>query len=136
NLDIQYDYERRRIELNSEYAKDEKRQLIALSKAAQDLEKRQMNQDAIANWGGTFSEMTGTRDQYSLDQTRFRRTDESQDVFDTSMALAVTADEREVIWLQHDQRMQMIVTDWKSTSIGLQASYGAQFAGLMQVMVS
>ncbi|MFV5509122.1 tape measure protein [Acinetobacter sp. 197] len=136
NLDIQYDYERRRIELNSEYAKDEKRQLIALSKAAQDLEKRQMNQDAIANWGGTFSEMTGTRDQYSLDQTRFRRTDESQDVFDTSMALAETAAEREAIWQAHHDRMQMIETDWQSKSIGLQAGYGAQFAGLMQGMVS
>lgn len=136
NLDIQYDYERRRIELNSEYAKDEKRQLIALSKAAQDLEKRQMNQDAIANWGGTFSEMTGTRDQYSLSQTRFRRTDESQDVFDTSMALAETAAEREAIWQAHHDRMQMIETDWRSKSIGLQAGYGAQFAGLMQGMVS
>ncbi|AUC06933.1 tape measure protein [Acinetobacter lwoffii] len=136
NLDIQYDYERRRIELNSEYAKDEKRQLIELSKAAQDLEKRQMNQDAIANWGGTFSEMTGTRDQYSLDQTRFRRTDESQDVFDTSMALAETAAEREAIWQAHHDRMQMIETDWQSKSIGLQAGYGAQFAGLMQGMVS
>lgn len=129
NLDIQYDYERRRIELNSEYAKDEKRQLIALSKAAQDLEKRQMNQDAIANWGGTFAEMTGTRDQYSLSQTRFRRTDESQDVFDTSMALAETAAEREAIWQAHHDRMQMIETDYQISSMQLQASYGEQIAG-------
>lgn len=129
NLDIQYDYERRRIELNSEYAKDEKRQLIALSKAAQDLEKRQMNQDAIANWGGTFAEMTGTRDQYSLSQTRFRRTDESQNVFDTSMALAETAAEREAIWQAHHDRMQMIETDYQISSMQLQASYGEQIAG-------
>lgn len=136
NLDIRYEYERKRIEQNIQISREERDRLIQLSEASQQAEKRKNVNDATANWGGTYSEMSGTQDQYNLEQTKFTRFDESQDVFDAQMALADTAAQREAIWQAHHERMSMIEVDYHSKSIGLQAGYGAQFAGLMQGMVS
>lgn len=135
NLEIRYDYERRRIELNSELAKEEQQQLIALSLAAQDAEKRENLKTVTASWGGSYADMTGTREEYSLNQTRFSRLDESQDVFDAQMSLAETATEREAIWQAHHERMQMIETDYQVSSMQLQLNYGQQMTSSMSTIM-
>lgn len=108
NMEIRYDLERRRILENARLTQDEQTRLIQLSQAAQGEEKRQNLNDAVANWGGTFSDITNTSEQYQLDQTKFTRVDESQALFDAQMALADTAAQREAIWKAHHDRMLLI----------------------------
>lgn len=129
-----WDLERKRIELNVKDLEERNRQL-SIANALEAEEKRGNLKSAVSNWGGIESDMTGTRGKYDLDQERFSRIDASQDLFDSQIALAETAAEREAIWQAHHERMNMIESDYQAKSIALQASYGAQFAGLMQGLV-
>lgn len=135
NLDIRYGYERRQIELNSKISNEEKLKLIALSKASQESEKRQNLKSVTSAWGGTFSDMTGTQDQYGLEEKRFSRYDESQSVFDAQMSLAETATERESIWQAHHDRMSLIESSYQIASMQLQLGYGEQMASSMTTMM-
>lgn len=130
-----YRLEREQILLNSKLSQEQKQREIALSKALQEEENRRRLNNAVQQWGGIQAEMNGTGDQYRLEQERFGRMDASQDIFDSQLALAETAAEREAIWQAHHERMAQIETDFQARSIRLQASYGAQFADIMMGMV-
>lgn len=130
-----YRLEREQILLNSKLSQEQKLREIALSKALQQEENRRRLNSAVQQWGGIQAEMNGTGDQYRLEQDRFGRMDASQDIFDSQLALAETAAEREAVWQAHHERMAQIETDFQARSIGLQASYGAQFADIMMGMV-
>lgn len=130
-----YRLEREQILLNSKLSQEQKQREIALSKALQEEENRRRLNSAVQQWGGIQAEMNGTGDQYRLEQERFGRYDASQDVFDAQLALAETAAEREAVWQAHHERMAQIENDFQARSIGLQASYGAQFADIMMGMV-
>lgn len=131
-----YRLEREQILLNSKLSEEQKKREIALSKALQEEENRRRLNNAVQQWGGIQADMNGTGDQYRLEQERFGRIDASQDVFDAQLALAETVAEREAVWQAHHERMAQIETDFQAKSIGLQASYGAQFADIMMGMVS
>lgn len=130
-----YRLEREQILLNSKLSEEQKQREIALSKALQEEENRRRLNNAVQQWGGIQAEMNGTGDQYRLERERFGRIDASQELFDSQLALAETAAEREAIWQEHHDRMAQIETDFQARSIGLQASYGAQFADIMMGMV-
>lgn len=129
NMEIKYDFERQRIMLNSKLSEDEQNRRIALSKANEEQDKRRKLNDATANWGGTFADMSGNRDQYNLDQARFTRQDDSQALFDAQMLLAETAAERESIWQAHNERMLQIDQAYTDQSSQLTFKYGEQIAG-------
>lgn len=130
-----YRLEREQIRQNSKLSEEQKLREIALSKALQEEENRRRLNNAVQQWGGIQAEMNGTGDQYRLEQERFGRIDASQELFDSQLALAETAEQREAIWQAHHERMAQIETDFQARSIGLQASYGAQFADIMMGMV-
>ena len=130
-----YRLERDQIRQNSKLSQEQKLREIALSKALQEEENRRRLNNAVQQWGGIQAEMNGTGDQYRLEQERFGRIDASQELFDSQLALAETAAEREAVWQAHHERMAQIETDFQARSIGLQASYGAQFADIMMGMV-
>lgn len=119
NMTARYEYERKKILLNSKLSEDEQKRLIALSLASEEFSKRQNLNDASMNWGNTQADMAGTRDQYQLDQTRFSRYDESQALFDAQMALADSAAEREAIWQAHNDRMYLIDKKYQEDKLNL-----------------
>ena len=129
NMEIKYAYERDQILLNSKLSEEEKKRRTALSLASEEFEKRQNLNDATSNWGGNFADLTGTGDQYRLEQERFSRYDESQALFDAQMALANSAAEREAIWQAHNDRMAMIDDDYQTKSTQQNLSFGEQIAG-------
>lgn len=142
-----YRLEREQILLNSKLSQEQKQREIALSKALQQEENRKRLNNAVQAWGSIQAEMNGTGDQYRLEQERFSRYGASQDVFDAQMSqvdqaaqdpnanMQEIAAQREAIWQEHHDRMAQIETDFQAKSIGLQASYGAQFADIMMGMV-
>ena len=97
-------------------------------------EKRARADLALAAWGGTYSDMTGQGESYSLSQKRFSRIDESQELFDAQMALANTAEEREAIWQAHHDRMTQIEAAFQYDSYNLQLGYGQQLTGALAGM--
>ncbi|WP_336938265.1 hypothetical protein [Acinetobacter modestus] len=119
NMEIKYGFERDQILLNSKLSEDEQKKRIALSRAAEDFEKRKNLNDATSNWGGTFADLSGTGDQYRLNQERFSRYDESQALFDAQMALADSAAEREAIWQAHNDRMYLIDKKYQEDKLNL-----------------
>ncbi|NAR87845.1 tape measure protein, partial [Acinetobacter haemolyticus] len=93
-----YRLERDQIRQNSKLSQEQKLREIALSKALQEEENRRRLNNAVQQWGGIQAEMNGTGDQYRLEQERFGRIDAAQELFDSQLALAETAAEREAIW--------------------------------------
>lgn len=134
NMEIRYDLERRRILDNARLSQDEQNRLIQLSEAAQGEEKRQNLNTATANWGGTFSDITNTREQHQLDQTRFSRQDDSQALFHAQMSLADTAEQREAIWLAHHERMSLIESTYQQNSLSLQMNNAGAVTGALSNM--
>ncbi|WP_266125959.1 tape measure protein [Acinetobacter bereziniae] len=134
NIDVRYAFEREQIGRNFKITEEEQRKLIQMSEAAQELEKRKRYESAASAWGGTYADMTGQSDQYNIDQTRFSRYDESQALFDSQMALADTAAQREAIWLAHNDRMYLIEKNYSDarTELGLQTMQGV-FGGWSNV---
>lgn len=98
-------------------------------------EKRLRVNDAMAAWGGTYSDMTGQGEDHALSQQRFSRIDESQELFDAQMALANTAEEREAIWEAHHNRMQFIEQEYFRSRANMQLQWGMSYvqgaAGVM-----
>lgn len=98
-------------------------------------EKRLRVNDAMAAWGGTYSDMTGQSEDHALSQQRFSRTDQSQELFDAQMALADTAEEREAIWEAHHNRMQFIEQEYFRSRANMQLQWGMSYvqgaAGVM-----
>lgn len=136
NIDVRYAFEREQIGRNFKITEDEQRKLIQMSEAAQQLEKRKKYESAASAWGGTFADMTGNSDQYNIDQTRFSRYDESQDLFDSQMALADTAAQREAIWQAHNDRIFDIEYSANMARMQLQMSYGTSITSSMTTIMS
>ncbi|TSH74882.1 tape measure protein [Acinetobacter sp. RF15A] len=129
-----YRLEREQILLNSKLSEEQKQHEIALSKALQEEENRRRLNNAVQQWGGIQAEMNGTGDQYRLEQERFGRMDASQELFDSQLALAETAAEREAIWQAHHDRMTAIESDYQTSSYSLQLGYGQQVTGALSGM--
>ena len=130
-----YRLEREQILQNSKLSEEQKQREIALSKATQQEESRRRLNTATQQWGGIQADMNGTGDQYRLEQERFSRYDASQDVFDSQMALAETAAQREAIWQAHHDRMVAIESNYQVSSMQMQLSHGEQMASSMTTMM-
>ncbi|NAR56696.1 transglycosylase SLT domain-containing protein [Acinetobacter haemolyticus] len=129
-----YRLERDQIRQNSKLSQEQKLREIALSKALQEEENRRRLNNAVQQWGGIQAEMNGTGDQYRLEQERFGRIDAAQELFDSQLALAETAAEREAIWQAHHDRMQAIESAYQTSSYNLQLGYGQQVTGALSGM--
>ncbi|MEN8346193.1 tape measure protein [Acinetobacter baumannii] len=65
---------------------EEKRKLLALSKANQDKETRDKVNNAVQNWGGIQADMNGTGEFFRQDQERFSRLNAANDLADSQFA--------------------------------------------------
>lgn len=122
-LDAQRGLNKNELELRKKALEDKYR----LELAHIEDQKRSRVNDAMAAWGGTYSDMTGQGEDHALSQKRFSRIDESQELFDAQMALANTAEEREAIWEAHHNRMQFIEQDYFRSRANMQLQYGMSY---------
>ncbi|MFV5640721.1 transglycosylase SLT domain-containing protein [Acinetobacter oleivorans] len=124
NIQIRYAFEREQILLNSQLAKDEQQQRIALSKAQEQLGLLDQATQASGAWDATYADMNGTGQLYQLDQQRQGRTSQSMALANAQDALAQTAAEREAIWQAHKERMFMIDQQYEldKASLGTKAA--------------
>ena len=122
-LDAQRGLNKNELELRKKALEDKYR----LELAHIEDQKRSRVNDAMAAWGGTYSDMTGQGEDHALSQKRFSRIDESQELFDAQMALADTAEEREAIWEAHHNRMQFIEQDYFRSRANMQLQYGMSY---------
>lgn len=134
NIEIRYAFERQEIARNFSLSEDEQRKRLDLLEATHQLDKRKKYDSAASAWGGTYADMMGQSEQYNIEQTRFSRYDESQALFDSQMALADTAEQREAIWQAHHDRMQMIESQYQVSSLNLQMGYGENITGALASM--
>lgn len=130
-LDAQRGLNKNELELRKKALEDKYR----LELAHIEDQKRSRVNDAMAAWGGTYSDMTGQGEDHALSQQRFSRTDQSQELFDAQMALANTAEEREAIWEAHHNRMQFIEQEYFRSRANMQLQWGMSYvqgaAGVM-----
>lgn len=130
-LDAQRGLNKNELELRKKALEDKYR----LELAHIEDQKRSRVNDAMAAWGGTYSDMTGQGEEHALSQQRFSRTDQSQELFDAQMALADTAEEREAIWEAHHNRMQFIEQEYFRSRANMQLQWGMSYvqgaAGVM-----
>lgn len=124
NIQVRYAFEREQILLNSQLAKDEQQQRIALSKAQEQLGLLDQATQASGAWDATYADMNGTGQLYQLDQQRQGRTSQSMALANAQDALAQTAAEREAIWQAHKERMFMIDQQYEldKASLGTKAA--------------
>jgi len=124
NIQVRYAFEREQILLNSQLAKDEQQQRIALSKAQEQLGLLDQATQASGAWDATYADMNGTGQQYQLEQQRNGRTSQSLSLANAQDALAQTAAEREAIWQAHNERMFMIDQQYEldKASLGTKAA--------------
>lgn len=124
NIQVRYAFEREQILLNSQLAKDEQQQRIALSKAQEQLGLLDQATQASGAWDATYADMNGTGQLYQLDQQRQGRTSQSMALANAQDALAQTAAEREAIWQAHNERMFMIDQQYEldKASLGTKAA--------------
>ncbi|QHB89521.1 transglycosylase SLT domain-containing protein [Acinetobacter baumannii] len=124
NIQVRYAFEREQILLNSQLAKDEQQQRIALSKAQEQLGLLDQATQASGTWDATYADMNGTGQLYQLDQQRQGRTSQSMALANAQDALAQTAAEREAIWQAHAERMLMIDQQYEldKASLGTKAA--------------
>ncbi|MGB9040781.1 MAG: transglycosylase SLT domain-containing protein [Acinetobacter calcoaceticus] len=124
NIQVRYAFEREQILLNSQIAKDEQQQRIALSKAQEQLGLLDQATQASGAWDATYADMNGSGQQYQLDQQRNGRTSQSLSLANAQDALAQTAAEREAVWQAHNERMLMIDQQYEldKASLGTKAA--------------
>lgn len=92
---------------------------------------------AMAAWGGTYAEITGTNDQFGIETEKFNRFDQSQELFDAQMALAESAEQREAIWQAHHERMTAIELSYNESKKALaMASAGDMLGNMTDLMGS
>ncbi|PKH28782.1 tape measure protein [Acinetobacter radioresistens] len=146
-MEERYRLERERIRLNMKLTEEQKQREITLSRALEAEEKRRSLNRATQQWGQINAEMTGTSEQWRLNQERFTRMDASQEVFDTEMSqsdqaaqdpnanMQEIAAQREAIWQAHHDRMTAIESDYYSNSQALQlAGMGQIASGLASIV--
>lgn len=132
-----YQLERDEIAKNMQLTQQERDARIAMLHAEEEYEKRKNLKSASMAWGQSYADMTGTGAQFQIEQDRFNRYDDSQALFDSQMALAETAAEREAIWQAHNERMRMIDEEYWNSTKSYQLSMAADvFGGLSGVMLN
>ena len=131
-----YRLEREQILLNSNIDKEEKQRQIDLSKASQQAENRRRLNNAVQQWGQTQADMNGTGDQFSLEQERFDRYDQSQALFDAEMAMAgENYALKEQAYQAHHDRMAEIEQNYRMSSMQLQMGYAGNIVDSMASMM-
>lgn len=132
------------VETNDLEERNFKQQMLRLQKQE---EVRNRLNGAVQSWGQTEAEMNSTGDQWQLEQTRFSRYGQSQQLFDSQMSnldqqeqdptadLNEIALLREQAWFAHHDRLKKIETDYQVSSMQLQLSYGEQMASSMTTMM-
>ncbi len=146
-MEERYRLERERIRLNMKLTEEQKQREITLSRALEAEEKRRSLNRATQQWGQINAEMTGTSEQWRLNQERFTRMDASQEVFDTEISqpdqaaqdtnanMQEIAAQREAIWQAHHDRMTAIESDYYYNSQALQlAGMGQIASGLASIV--
>ncbi|WP_336141980.1 tape measure protein [Acinetobacter sp. 102] len=124
-----YQLERDEIAKNMQLTQQERDARIAMNFAEEEYEKRKNLKSASMAWGQNYADMTGSGARFQLERDRFDRYDESQDLFDSQMALAETAAEREAIWKAHNERMALIDQDYWSKTAGYQLGMATDLFG-------
>lgn len=132
-----YQLERDEIAKNMQLTQQERDARIAMLHAEEEFEKRKSLKDASMAWGQSYADINGTGAQFQLSQERFNRYDESQALFDSQLALAETAEQREAIWQAHNDRMRMIDENYWNSTKAYQLGMAADvFGGLSGVMLN
>ena len=130
-----YKLERDEIAKNLKLTQQERDARIAMKLAEEEFEKRKNLKSASMAWGQSYADMTGTGAQFQIEQDRFKRYEESNTLFESQIALAETAAEREAIWQAHHERMTAIESAYQQGSYGLQLGYGEQVTGALSNML-
>lgn len=145
-MEERYRLEREHIRLNMKLTEEQKQREITLNQALEAEEKRRSLNRATQQWGQINAEMTGTSEQWRLNQERFTRMDASQEVFDTEMSqvdqaaqdpnanMQEIAAQREAIWQAHHDRMTEIESSYQNDSLSLQLAYGQSISSSMVSM--
>ena len=134
---LQERYRLERLELEKINDLNERNSLLAIKYAEEEFEKRKNLKEASIAWGQSYADMNGTGLQFQLSQERFNRYDESQALFDSQLALAETAEQREAIWQAHNDRMRMIDENYWNSTKAYQLGMAADvFGGLSGVMLN
>ena len=130
-----YQLERDEIAKNMQLTQQERDARSAMLHAEEEFEKRKNLKSASIAWGQSYADMTGTGAQFQIEQDRFNRYEESNALFESQIALAETAAEREAIWQAHHERMTAIESAYQQGSYGLQLGYGEQVTGALSNML-
>ncbi|EEY94023.1 tape measure domain protein [Acinetobacter junii SH205] len=132
-----YKLERDEIAKNLKLTQQERDARIAMKLAEEEFEKRKNLKSASMAWGQSYADMTGTGAQFQIEQDRFSRYDESNALFESQIALAETAEQREAIWQAHNDRMRMIDESYWNGTKAYQLGMAADvFGGLSGVMLN
>lgn len=132
-----YQLERDEIAKNMQLSQQERDARIAMSLAEEEFEKRKNLKSASLAWGQSYADMTGTGAQFQIEQDRFNRYEESNALFESQIALAETAAEREAIWQAHNERMRIIDENYWNSTKAYQLGMAADvFGGLSGVMLN
>lgn len=132
-----YKLERDEIAKNLKLTQEERDARIAMNLAEEEYEKRKNLKSASIAWGQSYADMSGSGARFQLERDRFDQYDESQALFDSQMALAETAAEREAIWQAHNERMRMIDEEYWNSTKAYQLGMAADvFGGLSGVMLN
>ncbi|PZT87754.1 MAG: hypothetical protein DI627_05780 [Acinetobacter sp.] len=130
-----YQLERDEIAKNMQLSQQERDARIAMLHAEEEFEKRKNLKSASIAWGQSYADMTGSGARFQIEQDRFNRYEESNALFESQIALAETAAEREAIWQAHHERMTAIESAYQQGSYGLQLGYGEQVTGALSNML-
>ena len=130
-----YKLERDEIAKNLKITQQERDARIAMKLAEEEYEKRKNLKSASMAWGQSYADMTGSGARFQIEQDRFNRYEESNALFESQIALAETAAEREAIWQAHHERMTAIESAYQQGSYGLQLGYGEQVTGALSNML-
>lgn len=132
-----YKLERDEIAKNMQLSKQERDARIAMLRAEEEFEKRKNLKSASLAWGQSYADMTGSGARFQIEQDRFNRYEESNALFESQIALAETAAEREAIWQAHNERMRIIDENYWNSTKAYQLGMAADvFGGLSGVMLN
>ena len=132
-----YQLERDEIAKNMQLSQQERDARIAMLHAEEEFEKRKNLKSASLAWGQSYADMTGSGARFQIEQDRFNRYEESNALFESQIALAETAAEREAIWQAHNERMRIIDENYWNSTKAYQLGMAADvFGGLSGVMLN
>lgn len=103
--------------------------MLEMNRLKKQEEERVRIQDAQKAWGGVQSTLGGTTEMDQTFSTQFDQTAKSQELFDSQLALAETAAERERIWQEHENRMIQIEQSGANARRNLTLDYAQGMIG-------